>query len=517
MKRIMSLLFVLLACGVCAASLPLSRQGQQEADFYLEFLRASFATPTDMDALCHSYGKLFSQTPDNKYLRRHMLLCALEKKDMQAAQTYSTFFTQGENDGEDLAVYAYYQWRLGNLAQAQQYYEQALDKSPDDARILYQYLLLLSLIDVDRAAQKLQERKAQFPDQAAVLDFETGNLYLRHRDVKNALKYYQAATQRDPDYAEPYLARAELYEHNSQFFLMLHELESLEKIGYQSAPMYSRMGAVYSLVKDFPRAREYFLKAKSLDKGDVPAGYFLAIEAEEQGDFKQAAQYLRETADYEQSSGKWLQVSFYEQQAGDTKAALKTLEQAYQRFEQNVEIGYFYALLLHDEKQYRQAARVLEGVLQTNPRYENARLAYAFTLESLGKYKEMEDQARLLWEQNPSNAAAYNLVGFSLADRNIRLDQAQQYIAKALELAPQDLSFRDSQAWVYYRQGKYEQARDLLESLDAQFIEGHTDVQYHLGAIYAALGEVEKARHYLQQATDIPQAQTLLKRLPVRP
>ncbi len=507
------LVVFLYAGSVYAGSLPLSPQGQQEADFYFDFLRVSLETPADMQTVCQSYTKLLSQAPENTYLRRQLLLCALEKNDVSAAEAYIDFFKPEESDSEDLAVYAFYQWRRGNLAAAQEYYEQALDKNPDDSRILYQYLLLLSLVDVDRAAQKLQERKAQFPGQAAALDFETGNLYLRNKDVKKAFQYYQAATRRDPEYPDPYLVRAELYEKSSQFFLMLRELEALEKTGYQSAAMYSRMGSVYSLAKDFPRAHSYFVKAKALDNGDIPAGYFLALDAEENGDFSQAAQYLRETSDYEKSAGKWLQVSFYEQQAGNNQAALKTLQEAYGRFKQNVEIGYFYGLLLHDEKQYRQAARVLEGVLKTNPKYENARLMYAFTLEELGKPKQMEEQVQILLEQNPKNAAAYNLLGFSLAERNIRLDEARKYITKAVSLAPQDQAFQDSLAWVYYRQGNYAQAKQLLENLSDSFVQENPEVSYHLAAVYAALAEMEKAWNYARQAGNHPGAVKLLKEL----
>ena len=208
-------------------------------------------------------------------------------------------------------------------------------------------------------------------------------------------------------------------------------------------------------------------------------------------------------------------MAFYEQRAGNSDKALDTLKLAYKQFKANVEIGYFYALALQDAGQSRRAARILQGVLQTNPNYEQARLAYAFVLEELHKYKEMETQLRLVWEQNPQNAAAYNLLGFSLADRNERLDEAQQLITKALELQPQDRAFIDSLAWVYYRRGEYEKALELMESLAEEFIKADADVAYHMGAVYAALGQAEQARVYLEQAApQVKEAKRLLKKLP---
>ena len=126
----------------------------------------------------------------------------------------------------------------------------------------------------------------------------------------------------------------------------------------------------------------------------------------------------------------------------------------------------------------------------------------------------MEEQIHLILAQNPSNAAAYNLLGFSLADRNLRLEQAQEAVTKALSLRPEDRSFIDSLAWVYYRQGKYQDALKLLLSLGHDFIAQNSEVRYHIGAVYAALGNIEKAKPYLQSvASEIKPAAKLLKRI----
>ena len=517
MKRNLFLFLLVLGCSGFALgkTLPLSPQGKAQAALYLDFLQAAQAEVRLEENYCDQYRSLLPRAPQDKYLLRLLMVCALSQDNIEEAEQYISYIEQGDNSAEDWSVYAFYLWRKGRLKEAQETYEKALAAAPDDLRILYQYVLLLTYIDPDRAAEKLQEHKENYPSIAHVIDYEIGNIYRRRRQPLKALEYYNAATRQDPTYPEPYLARAEMYEKASQFFLMLHELESLESIGYESAAMYSRMGSVYVLVRDDARAKDYFQKAKTLEPADIPAGYFLALYAEQEGDFLKAAHYLRETADFAQDAGKWLQVAFYQQQAGQMKEALSTLKEAYKRFEQNVEIGYFYALALQDSGKNRQAVRVLKRILQTNASYEQARLAYAFALESLGKYKEMEEQLRLVLEQNPQNAAAYNLLGFSLADRNERLEEAQELITKALEIQPQDRAFIDSLAWVYYRQGNYDQALKLLGSLDEDFINNNADVAYHLGAVYAALGKPEQAKPYLERASqENREAKNLLKKLP---
>ena len=515
-KKLCVCLAVLCGYGVLQAkTLPLSAQGKEEAAFYLDFLEAAQAEVRQDKDYCDKYRQLLPRAPKDKYLLRLLTICALAQDNTEEAEQYISYMDEGENTSEDWSVYAFYKWRKGQLKEAQEAYEKAMSLAPDDVRVLYQYVLLLTFIDPDRAAEELQAYQEENPAMAHVIDYEIGNIYRRKRQPLKALEFYQKATQRDPAYPEPYLARAEMYERASQFFLMLRELELLESVGYESASMYARMGSVYVIVRDDERAQAYFLRAKALDPAEVTAGYFLALYAEQEGDFEAAAQYLRETADFQTNGSKWLQVAFYEQRAGNSAKALDTLKQAYKQFKANVEIGYFYALALQDAGQSRRAARILQGVLQTNPNYEQARLAYAFVLEELHKYKEMETQLRLVWEQNPQNAAAYNLLGFSLADRNERLDEAQQLITKALELQPQDRAFIDSLAWVYYRRGEYEKALELMESLDEDFINADADVAYQMGAVYAAVGQAEQARVYLEQAApQVKEAKRLLKKLP---
>ena len=518
-KRLLICLISLLCMGTfCTVAfaklLPLSPQGQQTEEMYMEMLQGFWAEAKQEPDACAHYEKAFAYDSQNKYIRRQMLICALEQNQLDQADQYADFIKQEPHDSDDLSVYAFYQWRKGDVAQAQAYYEKALQQTPDDSRALYQYILLLSSFDLDRAVHEMQSRKEALPDLAAALDYETGNLYLRQKQWDKALDYYQRALDSRPNYAEPRLARAEVYEKTSRFFLMMHELEALEKIGYESASMYARMGSFYVLVKDEPKAKNYFLKAKQLEPSNDVAGYFLALQAEQEKDWQAAAEYLQQTAGYPKDAAKWLQVSFYQQQAGDMQGALETLRQAYERFDKNVEIGYFYALLLQDMGKYRQAIRVLQGVLETNPAYEQARLAYAFALEGDKRYKQMEEQVKLILTQNPANAAAYNLLGFSLADRNIRLEEAQRAITQALALQPTDAAFIDSLAWLYYRQGNYKQALALLTSLDKGFVQQNPDVMYHLAATYAALGYREQAMEYLQRIDDSNKpAAKLLKKL----
>ncbi len=107
------------------------------------------------------------------------------------------------------------------------------------------------------------------------------------------------------------------------------------------------------------------------------------------------------------------------------------------------------------------------------------------------KYDASEAEFRKVLALNPDNAGALNYLGYSLADRNVRLDEAYQMVKKALDLEPDQYAYMDSLGWVYYRQGKLDDAEQFL----VRALEGTKDptVHDHLGDIYFKEGKTREA------------------------
>jgi tetratricopeptide (TPR) repeat protein len=112
--------------------------------------------------------------------------------------------------------------------------------------------------------------------------------------------------------------------------------------------------------------------------------------------------------------------------------------------------------------------------------------------ERIKKYDESEAAFRKAIELNGKNASALNYLGYMLADRNVRLDEAHDLIAKALDLDPENGAYLDSMAWVCFRQGKADQAEQLLiRALDR--LGTDPTVHDHLGDVYYKLGKTKEA------------------------
>jgi len=93
---------------------------------------------------------------------------------------------------------------------------------------------------------------------------------------------------------------------------------------------------------------------------------------------------------------------------------------------------------------------------------------------------------------NPKNAPALNYYGYMLADRGIRLDEAQEMIQRALDQDPYNGAYLDSLGWVYYKENKLDEAETSLHKA-VQRDPGDPTIRTHLGDIYAKQGRSEKA------------------------
>ncbi len=162
----------------------------------------------------------------------------------------------------------------------------------------------------------------------------------------------------------------------------------------------------------------------------------------------------------------------------------------------------FYALLasLYEEKDERdKALNLLKTGIDLFPDNEQLHFERALLLEKQGKQDEAIQSMEKVLELFPDHPEALNYIGYTWADRNMKLDTALQYIKKAVALKPDNGYIRDSLGWVYYRLGRLEEARiELEKALESE--PDDPNVHDHLGDVYRSLHNTEKAREAYQQS-----------------
>jgi tetratricopeptide (TPR) repeat protein len=113
--------------------------------------------------------------------------------------------------------------------------------------------------------------------------------------------------------------------------------------------------------------------------------------------------------------------------------------------------------------------------------------------ERMKHYDEAEAEFRNVLKMNPNSASALNYLGYMLADRNVRLNEALDMIRKAVDQEPTNSAFLDSLGWVYYRMNKLEEAEDNLRRSLQQYGNRDATVYDHLGDVCLSRNELKDA------------------------
>lgn len=252
---------------------------------------------------------------------------------------------------------------------------------------------------------------------------------------------------------------------------------------------------------------EHLLTTEFPDKNTIH--FFLGQLDQEQNKTEAAAEHFRQVIAGEQYIPARSRLAQILLQQGKTSEARELLHNT-----RGGTVAERTQLILAESQILREAGRhndayiVLDSALTTQPDSPELLYEAALTAERIGKPEILETHLKRLLAIKPDHAHALNALGYSLAERNIRLPEAKELIAKALSLTPEDPFIMDSMGWVLYRQGKLPEALQTLEN--AYRIKADPEIAAHLGEVLWAMNRKDDARRILQEATKAHPANEVL-------
>jgi tetratricopeptide (TPR) repeat protein len=172
------------------------------------------------------------------------------------------------------------------------------------------------------------------------------------------------------------------------------------------------------------------------------------------------------------------------------------------------------AQLLRDAGRTQESFDILGAALTKSPDNTDLLYDYAMAAERIDRLPVMETSLRRLIALRPDEPNAYTALGYTLADRGIRLDEARTLIEKALSIAPNDAHILDSMGWVLYRQKDNAAAVRYLRQ--AYAIRPEVDIAAHLGEVLWTEGKQDEARQLWREARTREPGNTTLRETLVR-
>lgn len=192
---------------------------------------------------------------------------------------------------------------------------------------------------------------------------------------------------------------------------------------------------------------------------------------------------------------------------GDVAAARQTVD-AYLQQSPSFRSYLMVLMLWNDHEQYALASEYAQRALRDSRlrlnTLEEAQLwqIRADSLSFLRRYDEAEKCYEEVLQRTPDNPVALNNYAYLLAEANRRLDEAEGMAKRALAVEPNNPIYLDTLGWIYYRQGRYQQAVQLLEQA-VQDAPQEPELRYHLGMAYWMRGRLPEARVELRKAANL--------------
>lgn len=348
--------------------------------------------------------------------------------------------------------------------------------------------LALSLMraDVAKAESLVKNYLANSPSTEFRMAY--AQTLLQAKRHTEALKELQNINQQQPDYAPATLLQGALNLEMGQLdtaqavFLRYLELMEAQASAQTGTPAprglsqaYLSLAQIALLRKDLPQAQDWLQRVDHPDDL-LPAQLRRAGLMAQQGQLETALTLIH---------------SLPERSATDA------------RLKRSAEVQ-----ILRDQKQFTRARSVLETALADNPENTDVLYELAMLAEKMDDLAEMERLLRQLMAAKPEDPQAYNALGYSLADRGLRLPEARQLIEKALELTPNDPFIIDSLAWVAFRMGQNDEALRLLRGAFKQ--KPDAEIAAHLGEVLWVSGQTDEARKIWREGTELnPENETL--------
>ena len=250
---------------------------------------------------------------------------------------------------------------------------------------------------------------------------------------------------------------------------------------------------------DNAAAKNYLRQLLALEQHVDEAHYYLGRIAEEDGD-QQAAIYeykqVEEGREFVAANGRLGLIYISSGRLEEYGAHFDQLRREYpDRLEQLYGVE---ADLLARENEIAAALAVINEALQQMPDSTALRYARAMLAEEQGDLALLESDLRRIIAEEPDNATAMNALGYTLANRTQRYEEAYGLISQALALQPNEPAIMDSMGWVLYRMNRNEEALDYLARAYAAFPD--PEVAAHLGEVLWVSGDTGKAKQVWQGA-----------------
>ncbi|WP_288354005.1 tetratricopeptide repeat protein [uncultured Marinobacter sp.] len=432
--------------------------------------------------------------PDNMQAHRISAIQAVKKNELETALGHMEQIMDlgGDADFDSLAAMA------GNLPPEQQQelldlYQQLEQRHPDNPELQYSIALLMKVTgDPLQALAKLEPLLDSKPDFQPALILK-GDLLYQTGQKQQALDHLNANTRQFPGnrqmgtlYGRMLIGEGELQAAQNEFRRLVSRFPDVPGLRLSHALVALENGQTALAEEELTRLIE---QGHHTDE----AHYYLGRIADEQNENERAIGYYRNVEKGNYYFPALARASELMAEQGELDEALADIREIRKNNpDQEENFRLLEINLLLDRAHGERALQAANEALESFPANVRIRYARAMLLDSMDKPEQAEADLRMIIQEQPDNAVALNALGYILTTRTDRLDEARDYIERALAIDPENPAILDSMGWVLYLQGNTDEALSYLSRAWEAYAD--PEVAAHYGEALWQTGEQEQAR-----------------------
>ena len=513
-------------------------------EFVYKFLLAEIAAQRgDLNSAGHIYLDLAKLTKDLTIARRATDIAGFARNGRLAMDSAQVWSELDQNSIEAKQILAELLIASGNLAKAKPLIEELLQKEQTRADgFLYLNGLLAKvenkknalrfIINIAKPYPKLAEAHFSIAHAAFFAgdkklaqkelnivnslkpDWQTAALFqgfiLSQEWPEKAVEFYRNYLEKYPDANEVRLEYAKVLTSLKKFALAKQEFLKLVN-GSLASPEISLTVALLAVELEDSKLAEEYLN-QSLERGyNQPDRIYLYLARihDERGEAKKAISYLDKVASGEFFMDAKLYAAEIISKSQSVDDAVNSLDQ-YKNLNEQEKLKFLQAkTALYFNNNRAQDAWTLMAKEEENFKIvPEFKFDYALLAEKMGNTLLMEQLLKEAIKLKPDYALAYNALGYSYADRNIKLQEAKKYIEIALSIQPNNHYILDSMGWVYFRLGDLDIAYQFVKK--AYDIKADPEIAAHLGEILWKQGKQIEAKRIWNESLTINPSNTVL-------
>ena len=442
--------------------------------------------------------------PDDIQARQSLALALLSNEQIEEAlehlETVRT--AQGDNEQEGFAIIAALLRQVKDKDIVLKAMQELRVRHPQSLYALYHYALAaLAVENYDQALEGLDGALTVNPQWGPAHLLRTQIKMQQGEPVDEALSALASAVSTQPEdqslrmgYARLLVGAERLDEAGEQFKILAEQ-------NPQDAESFYALGLLAAEAKQFDAAVDYFMQVLKLGARIMDVYYELGRVEETRENFDEARKWYARVQNDERYISAQIRIANIMALQGDFDGMSRHLADLRTNHPDNAVALYLAeAEILREEKRFQPSFDKLTQALQEFPEHQDLLYTRALVAEKLDRLDILEQDLRKIIEVNPDSGHALNALGYTLADRTDRYQEAYDYLQRAIALLPDDPAVLDSMGWIKYRLGDYEESLDYLRR--AYKLNTDPEIASHLSEVLWNLDQREEARDIWQRAIE---------------